>query len=102
MVPERRCFGPLTLITRIYKVFNIPIHIWLPVSGCPDPIHRINGSEMSSRATEMQRFYNLLPIRFLQTSSDVATQDRVFPYYVPNSSIKHSKSDSKDRSQEIL
>jgi hypothetical protein len=32
----------------------------------------------------------------------VATQDRVFPYYVPNSSIKHSKSDSKDHSQEIL
>jgi hypothetical protein len=27
----------------------------------------------------------------------VATQDRVFPHYVPNSSIKHSKSDSKDR-----
>jgi hypothetical protein len=35
-------------------------------------------------------------------SLGVATQDRVFPYYVPNSSIKHSKSDSKDRSQEIL
>jgi hypothetical protein len=33
---------------------------------------------------------------------DVATQDRVFPHYIPNSSIKHSKSDSKDRSQEIL
>jgi hypothetical protein len=32
----------------------------------------------------------------------VATQDRVFPHYVPNSSIKHSKSDSKDHSQEIL
>jgi hypothetical protein len=32
----------------------------------------------------------------------VATQDRVFPYYASNSSIKHSKSDSKDRSQEIL
>jgi hypothetical protein len=32
----------------------------------------------------------------------VATQDRVFPHYVLNSSIKHSKSDSKDRSQEIL
>jgi hypothetical protein len=32
----------------------------------------------------------------------VATQDRVFPYYAPNSSIKHSKSNSKDRSQEIL
>jgi hypothetical protein len=32
----------------------------------------------------------------------VATQDRVFPYYTPKSSIKHSKSDSKDRSQEIL
>jgi hypothetical protein len=32
----------------------------------------------------------------------VATQDRVFPHYVPNSSIKHSKSDSKDQSQEIL
>jgi hypothetical protein len=32
----------------------------------------------------------------------VATKDRVFPYYVPNSSIKHNKSDSKDRSQEIL
>jgi hypothetical protein len=34
-------------------------------------------------------------------SLTVATQDRVFPHYVPNSSIKHSKSDSKDRSQEI-
>jgi hypothetical protein len=32
----------------------------------------------------------------------VATQDRLFPYCVPNSSIKHNKSDSKDRSQEIL
>jgi hypothetical protein len=32
----------------------------------------------------------------------VATQDRVFPHYVPNSSIKYSKNDSKDRSQEIL
>jgi hypothetical protein len=32
----------------------------------------------------------------------VATQDRVIPYYAPNSSIKYSKSDSKDRSQEIL
>jgi hypothetical protein len=32
----------------------------------------------------------------------VATQDRVFPHYVPTSSMKHSKSDSKDRSQEIL
>jgi hypothetical protein len=32
----------------------------------------------------------------------VATHDRVFLHYVPNSSIKHSKSDSKDRSQEIL
>jgi hypothetical protein len=36
------------------------------------------------------------------TMTLVATQDRVFPYYAPNSSIKHSKSDSKDRSQEIL
>jgi hypothetical protein len=35
-------------------------------------------------------------------STHVATQDRVFPHYVPNSSIKHSKSDSKDRSEEIL
>jgi hypothetical protein len=35
-------------------------------------------------------------------SDCIATQDRVFPYYVPNSSIKYSKSDSKDRSQEIL
>jgi regulator of extracellular matrix RemA (YlzA/DUF370 family) len=33
---------------------------------------------------------------------NVATQDRVIPYYAPDSSIKHSKSDSKDRSQEIL
>jgi hypothetical protein len=32
----------------------------------------------------------------------VTIHDRVFPHYVPNSSIKHSKSDSKDRSQEIL
>jgi hypothetical protein len=32
----------------------------------------------------------------------VATQDRIIPYYAPNSSIKHNKSDSKDRSQEIL
>jgi hypothetical protein len=37
-----------------------------------------------------------------QAGEVVATQDRVFPHYVPNSSIKHSKSDSKDRSQEIL
>jgi hypothetical protein len=37
-----------------------------------------------------------------QDATPVATQDRVFPHYVPNSSIKHSKSDSKDRSQEIL
>jgi hypothetical protein len=36
--------------------------------------------------------------RFLR----LATQDRIIPYYAPNSSIKHSKSDSKDRSQEIL
>jgi hypothetical protein len=35
-------------------------------------------------------------------SDAVATQDRVFPHYVPNSSIKNSKSDSKDCSQEIL
>jgi hypothetical protein len=32
----------------------------------------------------------------------ITTHDRLFPYYVLNSSIKHSKSDSKDRSQEIL
>jgi hypothetical protein len=32
----------------------------------------------------------------------VVTQDRIIPYYAPNSSIKHNKSDSKDRSQEIL
>jgi hypothetical protein len=38
----------------------------------------------------------------ISTDHGVATQDRVFPYYAPNSSIKHSKSDSKDRSQEIL
>jgi hypothetical protein len=38
----------------------------------------------------------------LDLSPSVATQDRVFPHYIPNSSIKHSKSDSKDRSQEIL
>jgi hypothetical protein len=37
-----------------------------------------------------------------EEEDDVATQDRLFPHYVPNSSIKHSKSDSKDRSQEIL
>jgi hypothetical protein len=36
------------------------------------------------------------------SENDVAIEDRVFPHYVPNSSIKHSKSDSKDRSQEIL
>jgi hypothetical protein len=41
-------------------------------------------------------------IRFQGLHGDVATQDRVFPHYVPNSSIKHSKNDSKDRSQEIL
>jgi hypothetical protein len=26
----------------------------------------------------------------------IATQDRVFPHYVPNSPIRHSKSDSKE------
>jgi hypothetical protein len=41
-------------------------------------------------------------IMFDHVKRVVATQDRVFPHYVPNSSIKHSKSDSKDRSQEIL
>jgi hypothetical protein len=40
--------------------------------------------------------------QLLQRLQCVATQDRVIPYYAPNSSIKHSKSDSKDRSQEIL
>jgi hypothetical protein len=40
--------------------------------------------------------------RFPELRGLVATQDRVFLHYVPNSSIKHSKSDSKDRSQEIL
>jgi hypothetical protein len=34
--------------------------------------------------------------------NSVATQDRVVPYYAPNSSIKQNKSDSKDSSQEIL
>jgi hypothetical protein len=38
----------------------------------------------------------------LISKPSVAIQDRVIPYYAPNSSIKHSKSDSKDRSQEIL
>jgi hypothetical protein len=38
----------------------------------------------------------------MENEASVATQDRVFPYYAPNSSIKHSKSDSKDHSQEIL
>jgi hypothetical protein len=42
------------------------------------------------------------PIPLSHPLPSVATQDRVFPHYVPNSSIKHSKSDSKDRSQEIL
>jgi hypothetical protein len=37
-----------------------------------------------------------------RNGQSIATQDRVFPHYVSNSSIKHSKSDSKDRSQEIL
>jgi hypothetical protein len=41
-------------------------------------------------------------VRELLDGVSVATQDRVFSHYVPNSSIKHSKSDSKDRSQEIL
>jgi hypothetical protein len=42
------------------------------------------------------------PQYLISSSQGVATQDRVFSHYVPNSSIKHSKSDSKDRSQEIL
>jgi hypothetical protein len=42
------------------------------------------------------------PIIRVMVCTFIATQDRVFPHYVPNSSIKHSKSDSKDRSQEIL
>jgi hypothetical protein len=44
-----------------------------------------------------------LPVLVVALSKpSVATQDRVIPYYVPNSSIKHSKIDSKNRSQEIL
>jgi hypothetical protein len=43
------------------------------------------------------------PLKYtLNNLGIVATQDRVIPYYAPNSSIKHSKNDSKDRSQEIL
>jgi hypothetical protein len=41
-------------------------------------------------------------LRSVVCSTTVITQDRIIPYYAPNSFIKHSKSDSKDRSQEIL
>jgi hypothetical protein len=47
-------------------------------------------------------WFSILVVFEPQNDHSVATQDRVFPHYVPNSSIKHSKSDSKDRSQEIL
>jgi hypothetical protein len=45
---------------------------------------------------------NKKPDVAMELGNIVATQDRVIPYYAPNSSIKHSKSDSKDCSQEIL
>jgi hypothetical protein len=44
---------------------------------------------------------NLLPW-IINVWTFVTTQDRVIPYYAPNSSIKHSKSDSQDRSLKIL
>jgi hypothetical protein len=50
----------------------------------------------------LEEGFDVLVLLILPSANVVATQDRVFPHYVPNSSIKHSKSDSKDRSQEIL
>jgi hypothetical protein len=51
-----------------------------------------------------QRPFNFAIVKssHLSPHNVVTTQDRVIPYYAPNSSIKHSKSDSKDRSQEIM
>jgi hypothetical protein len=66
----------------------------------------IHGSNLNSMFASMSELELFLLTRVLtpnfNTVELVATQDRVFPYYVPNSSIKHNKSDSKDRSQEIL
>jgi hypothetical protein len=62
---------------------------------------------MYSCGDEMQQMLyivvaRIINITILKNVRSVATHDRVIPYYAPNSSIKHSKSDSKDRSQEIL
>jgi hypothetical protein len=44
---------------------------------------------------EYFRLATMALILVLGSVEDVATQDRVFPHYVPNSSIRHSKSTLK-------
>jgi hypothetical protein len=62
----------------------------------------IKGEEREEYARILRDYSDVLAWIPTDLERIVATQDRVFPHYVPNSSIKHSKSDSKDRSQEIL
>jgi hypothetical protein len=59
------------------------------------PLTRNQKKKISAVPSEMK-------LRKIVPEVPVATQDRIFPHYVPNSFIKHSKSDSKDCSQEIL
>jgi hypothetical protein len=85
---------------RILKDYS-DVFAWTPtdLEGIPAELgeHAIDLQE--GAVLVRQRQYRLNPRYSLMV---VATQDRVFPHYIPNSSIKHSKSDSKDRSQEIL
>jgi hypothetical protein len=75
--------------------------------GDTSPVVEVLSFPPSCRIICLSFSFHFFPFFSLQNiecskSTFVATQDRVFPHYVPNSSIKHSKSDSKDRSQEIL
>jgi hypothetical protein len=65
----------------------------------------MNNEELVAFRTKVEHFCDITKNwskKSQKSSTIVATQDRVIPYYAPNSFIKHSKSDSKDRSQEIL
>jgi hypothetical protein len=65
-------------------------------------IGKSSGMSRIMRSTPKPMLSSAEKVRGRSSLCCVATQDRVFPHYVPNSPTKHSKSDSKDRSQEIL
>jgi hypothetical protein len=93
---------PYVHIVQSMHAFKFLINTFFTMHG------HASSSAISKRAYKQYAYFvshihaSILSIFLFTHYIVVATQDRVFPHYVPNSSIKHSKSDSKDRSQEIL